>query len=242
MHNSERGQPRAPQPSGSGLGEDHEQRGHHAVVLHRRGAALGAGARPRRQPCRRRLDWIEQLAAGRDDRAELVAHHLGPALDLREALRNATDPPTRAQRFSAGPGTRGAAAAFCPPGNDGQRRQRREEAGGKRFAGRRAPTAAAVCSVFDVSNGKRIPMTHHQVRSGPSGSEDYSDMVFGDHGHITWRRRSRVSHLKCHDGKAHGTLAERMSSPGVVSRRRAETRSRAARCLTRLLGADSVRA
>lgn len=26
-------------------------------------------------------------------------------------------------------------------------------------------------------------MTHNQVWSGPSGSTDYSDMVFGDHGH-----------------------------------------------------------
>ena len=31
-------------------------------------------------------EWIEQLAGDRDDRAELVAHHLGTALELRDAL------------------------------------------------------------------------------------------------------------------------------------------------------------
>jgi len=43
--------------------------------------------RPQRaQRHERAAEWIEQLAGDRDDRAELVAHHLGIALELRDAL------------------------------------------------------------------------------------------------------------------------------------------------------------
>ena len=38
----------------------------------------------------RAADWIEQLAGGRDDRAELVAYHVTTALELRVALGGAT--------------------------------------------------------------------------------------------------------------------------------------------------------
>jgi hypothetical protein len=72
-----------------------------------------------------------------------VAHHLGTALDLREALGNATDP--CAQRFSAGPGTRGAAAAVCPPATTARDANAATRQAASDLTEGTLPTAAAIC-------------------------------------------------------------------------------------------------
>ena len=69
-------------------------------------------------------EWIEQLAGDRDDRAELVAHHLGTALDLRDALGE----DTAAQRERRSGRCPGRAPGRCTTRSDRDDRARRESA------------------------------------------------------------------------------------------------------------------
>ena len=62
----------------------------HALI---RDVAYGQLTRAQRaERHERAADWIEQLAGDRDDKAELVAHHVTTALSLREALGDAGEP------------------------------------------------------------------------------------------------------------------------------------------------------
>jgi hypothetical protein len=76
----------------------------------------------------------------------LVAHHLGTALDLREALGNATDPLRARSAFSAGPGTRGAAAAVCTPVTTARDANAATRQAASDLTEGTLPTAAAICS------------------------------------------------------------------------------------------------
>jgi class 3 adenylate cyclase len=80
----------------------------HALI---RDVAYGQLTRAQRaERHERAADWIEQLAGDRDDKAELVAHHVTTALELRVALGNATAPLRARAAQALLAGTRQAAA------------------------------------------------------------------------------------------------------------------------------------